>query len=335
MTRRATDLLLVLVVACGGDDGDRGDGDGGGDGGGGGDDGGASKWAAATAMPGGAIQETAAVALDGKIWVMGGLTSFTDYSEKVWVFDTATRTWSAGPDLPMRVHHANAAVVGDSIYVLGALATSFGAIGDVWRHTPGVDTGWVARASMPAGTQRGASIVGVIGGLVYVAGGFRGGAAVADVSSYDPVGDAWDDGVADLPSQRDHGCGGVIGDKLYVAGGRMASIGSTTGTVFELTPGAGWTERAPMPTARGGTACGVIDGRLVVVGGEGNPDAQSGVFPHNEAYTAASDAWETLEPMRTPRHGMQAAAWGGVLYVPGGATTQALGAVDVHETFTR
>ncbi len=334
MSTRTARLALVLVAACGGgDDGGDADGNSGGDGNGGGD-GGASKWAASTATPGGVIQETAAVALAGKIWMLGGLTSFTDYSDEVWVFDTATSTWSAGPDLPMRVHHANAAVVGDSIYVVGALATGFNAIGNVWRHTPGVDTGWVARASMPAGTQRGASIVGVIGGRIYVAGGFRNNAAVADVSSYDPVGDTWDDTVADLPSQRDHGCGAVIGDKLYVAGGRMATIGSTTNTLHELTPGAGWTTRAPMPTARGGTACGVIDGTLYVVGGEGNPDAPSGVFPQNEAYTPATNSWETLEPMRTPRHGMQAAVWNNILYVPGGATTQGLGAVDTHETFT-
>ncbi len=326
-------FAIVPAAACGGDDGGGGDDDGGG-GGDAGSDGAASRWAPATSIPGGPIQETAAVALDGRVWVLGGLTSFTAYSNKVWIYDVAAGTWSAGPDLPMPVHHANAAVVGTSIYVVGTLSTNFTASGVVWRHTPGVDTGWVARTSMPAGTQRGASIVGVIGGLVYVAGGFRGNTAVADVSSYDSVGDTWDDAVADLPSSRDHGCGGVIGGKLYVAGGRMASIGSTTDTVFELTPGSPWAARAPMPTGRGGTACGVIDGRLIVVGGEGNPDAASGVFPESEAYTAATNSWETLEPMRTPRHGMQAAVWDGVLYVPAGGITQALGATDVHETFT-
>ncbi len=321
---------LGVVAACGGDDGGAGDPDGGTAG----DGGLSSRWAAAGAIPGGPIQETAAVALDGKLWVLGGLTSFTDHSARVWVFDTAASTWAAGPDLPARIHHANAAVVGASIYVVGALGAGFAASGTVWRHTPGVDAGWVTRTSMPAGTQRGASITGVIDDKIYVAGGFRGNAAVADVSAYDPQLDSWDDSVADLASARDHGCGGVVGGKLYVAGGRMASIGSTTGTLFELTPGIPWVARAPMPTGRGGTACGVIDGRLIVVGGEGNPDATSGVFPHNEAYTAATDSWQTLEPMRTPRHGMQAAVWGGVLYVPAGATMQALGAVDTHETFT-
>jgi N-acetylneuraminic acid mutarotase len=90
-----------------------------------------------------------------------------------------------------------------------------------------------------------------------------------------------------------------------------------------------------MPTARGGTACGVIGDRLVVVGGEGNPAPGSrGVFPQVEAYDAAANAWQTLAPMRTPRHGMGAAAWDGKLYVPGGANQQAFGAVATHEILT-
>jgi hypothetical protein len=38
--------------------------------------------------------------------------------------------------------------------------------------------------------------------------------------------------------------------------------------------------------------------------------------------------------MPTPRHGMGAAATGGRLYVPGGATVQAFGAVATHEILT-
>jgi hypothetical protein len=38
--------------------------------------------------------------------------------------------------------------------------------------------------------------------------------------------------------------------------------------------------------------------------------------------------------MRTPRHGLGAAVWDGVLYTPGGATVESFGAVDTHETFT-
>lgn len=251
----------------------------------------------------------------------------------VQIFDTTTCTYSAGPPMPKAVHHINAAVESGTIFVLGSLQTGgFTAIGDTWSWNPATDADWTVRAAMPAGKQRGAGIAGAIGGKLVVAGGFRGGSAVTEVSIYDPVLDQWTDGPP-LPAARDHACGGVIGGKLYVAGGRQVSITSTAATLFEL-DGATWAGRMSMPTARGGTACGVVAGKLIVVGGEGNPKAASGVFPEVESYDPIADSWTTLAPTPTPRHGMGAAEAGGRLYVPGGADVQAFGAVATHEVLT-
>ncbi len=322
--------VLVVLAACGGDDANSS-----------GDDvvdampDPADGWRTAAPVGGGAIQETATVAVDGKIYVLGGFDGDLAIRDSVQIFDVATQTWSDGPALPEEIHHGNAAVVDGTIYVVGFMTTfQFTARGEVWAWNPASDAAWSTRTSMPAGTGRGAAIVGAIDGIIYVAGGLRGGAAVPDVSAYDPADDAWDDTVADLPVPRDHGCGGVLGGALVVAGGRQADIGSTSDQTFALTPGAGWTERAAMITGRGGTACGVIDERLIVVGGEGNPDTASGVYPQAEAYDADDDAWTALPPMPRPRHGMGAAAWDGSLYVPGGATVEAFGASDQHDVFT-
>lgn len=291
-------------------------------------------WADAPALPRGPTQETAAVAVAGRVYVLGGFNGALGVLASVQVFDTTTCAWSAGPDLPKAVHHANAAVVGGTIYVVGSMTgLNFQAIGDVWAWNPATDAGWSVRASMPAGTQRGSAVTGVIDGKIYVAGGLRGG-AVTDVSAYDPVANAWDTALPPLPGPRDHGCGAAIDGALYVAGGRRGTIDSREGGVFALSPGGAWVEKRAMPTARGGTACGVVDDRLIVMGGEGNPDAPSRVFAQVEAYAPATDAWTTLAPMPTPRHGLGAAAWAGRLYVPGGATRDGFGAVDVHEVLT-
>lgn len=291
-------------------------------------------WATAPAVLAGPTQETATVAVDGKVYVIGGFNATAGVVRTVQIYDTATCSWSLGPELPRAVHHANAADVGGTIYVLGAMTTlDFRAIGDVWAWNPATDAGWTTRASMPAGTERGSAIVGVLGDRVILAGGLRGG-AVAEVSAFDPATDTWDTALPPLPQPRDHACGGVIGGTLYVAGGRLGTVGTIAGDVFAYTPGGGWVARAAMPTPRGGAACGVIADRLIVVGGEGNPAAPSGVFPDVEAFAPATDAWEALAPMPVPRHGMGAAAWEGRLYVPGGASRQAFGAVDVHEVFT-
>ena len=291
-------------------------------------------WAAAPDLPLGPTQETAVVATGGKLYVLGGFDATGAVVAAVQVFDPAACSWSMGPALPKPVHHANAAVVDGTIYVLGALQTiDFTAIPDVWAWHPATAATWSPRTSMPAGTQRGSSVTGVIDGKIYVAGGLRGG-AVAEVSRFDPAANAWTTGLPALPMPRDHGCGGASGGTLYVVGGRRGGITTQAPTVYAYTPGGAWTERAAMPTARGGTACGIADERIVVVGGEGNAAAASGVFPQAEVYDASTNTWATLAPMPTPRHGMGAAVIDGKLYVPGGATTQGFGAVATHELLT-
>jgi len=325
-------LVVVMLVGCGGSDPAAPDGPAG-DGPVQGTCDDTAPWAAAPPLAIGATQETAVVAVDGKVYILGGFNGLT-ITQAVQIFDTATCTYSAGPELPLAVHHINAAVVDGTIVVGGALqGGNFTAIGDTWTWNPATDAAWAIRTSMPAGTQRGAGVAGAIDGKLYVAGGLRAGNALTDVSVYDLALDTWSAEPA-MPAPRDHACGGVIGGKLYVAGGRMAAIPSTVNTTFEFTPGGTWDTRATMPTGRGGTACGVIGDRLIIVGGEGNPNAGSGVFPEVEAYTAGTDTWSTLEPMPTPRHGMGAAVSGDRLYVPGGADTQGFGAVATHEVLT-
>lgn len=291
-------------------------------------------WAAAPPLPLGPTQETAVVAVGPKIYVLGGFNATGAIVRSVQIFDTVGCTWSMGPDLPKPVHHANAAVAGGTIYVLGSLeTTNFTAIGEVWAWNPTTDATWSPKAPMPAGTQRGSSVVGTIDGKIVVAGGFRGG-AVGDVQIFDPAANAWTEGQPAVPMSRDHACGGVVNDKLYILGGRQGAITSQSTIVYEFTPGAGWTERMGMPTARGGTACGVVGNRIVAVGGEGNMAVASGVFPQVEAYDATGNTWATLAPMPTPRHGMGAAVVGNRVYVPGGADHQGFGAVATFEILT-
>lgn len=329
---KASALLVIIAAGCG-DDGPGMNPDGAPTSDGASACSAAAGWTAAPAVLGGPVQETAVVALEGKIYVLGGFDASLGVVKTVRVFDTATCEWSDGPELPKPIHHANAAVVGDTIYIVGAMQTlMFASIGDVFAWNPKTDAGWTTKTSMPAGTQRGASVVGAIGDVIYVAGGLRNG-SVADLSSYSTTGDAWNTNLPPLPRPNDHGCGGVVGGKFYVVGGRGGNIGAISALVFEYTPGGSWVPKMSMPTARGGTACGVFDDRIIVVGGEGNPATPSRVFSEVEQYTVSTDTWTTLEPMTTPRHGMGAAVLGGAFYVPGGATKEGFGAVDTHEVF--
>lgn len=320
--------VLVVLAACGDDgggstmiDAPRGDTPGGG-----------GNWTTGTAVAHGAIQETAAVAVAGKIYLIGGFEGQT-IVRRVQIYDTATSTWSDGPDLPMPLHHANAATDGTTIYVLGALGTNFAALGVSYSLTPAVDTQWMTRASLPAGRERGAAVADIIDGKIYIAGGFRNVMASDLVDVYDPVANSWSPG-ASLPATRDHACGGAIGGQLIVLGGRTVQTNSPRPDVWSFDPGTNmWTARAAMPTGRGGMGCGVIGDLLYATGGEGNPAVASGVFPDVEAFDPAMNAWTELGPMPNPKHGVAGAVWDGALYLCGGADQEGFGAIAATDIF--
>lgn len=290
-------------------------------------------WSSGTPVARGAIQETAAVAVDGKIYVIGGFDDDEGIVAHVQIYDTATGTWSDGPDLPRPIHHANAATDGTTIFVGGALSgASFAPIGDTFSLAPATESQWTTRTALPAARARGAAVTAMIDGKLYVAGGYRTTGVVDLVDVYDPATDTWTP-LASLPASRDHACGGAIDGALIFAGGRT-SQNAPLPDVWSYDPGGdAWAPRAQMPTGRGGTGCGVIDGVLYVAGGEGNAAAASGVFPQVEAFAAATNTWQALGEMPDPRHGVGGATWDGALYLCGGASRAGFGAIATTAVF--
>lgn len=292
-------------------------------------------WSAAPPVASGPIQEDGVVAIGDRIYVVGGFAGPAPLIvPTVSVFDTVSGEWSQAADLPTRMHHANVAAVDGRIYVLGFLTgLNFAEDGRGFVYDPATDT-WSDGPQMPPGTQRGASGVAVVGSRIHLVGGLAGGGAVSRCNGYDVSTDEWFD-LPDFPREVDHMAAGVVDGKVVVAGGRDGGIRGITGDTQVYDPAVGeWAAVSPMPTPRGGTAGVGLDGRFYVFGGEGNPAPDTdGVFAEVEAYDLASDTWHPLEPMPTPRHGTGAAAVDGVIYVPGGASEQAFGAVDTHERY--
>lgn len=291
-------------------------------------------WTSGTAVAQGAIQETAAVAVAGKIYLIGGFDDNEGIVGRVQIYDTATSTWSDGPALPRAVHHANAVSDGTTIYVLGALSgTNFTAIDDSYKLDPATDSQWTSLAAMTSGRERGAAVGGLIAGKIYLAGGFRNVAASDLVDVYDPATDSWAP-LANLPATRDHACGAAIGDELIFAGGRTVQTNSPRPDVWSYTASTNtWTARAAMPTGRGGMGCGAIGNQLYTTGGEGNPAAASGVFPDVEAFDPATNTWSELPDMPNPKHGVAGAVWDGALYLCGGANMEGFGAIAATDIF--
>jgi N-acetylneuraminic acid mutarotase len=291
----------------------------------------ATKWRRSADIAGGPRQECGVATLNGEVFVVGGFDAARTVVELVDAYDPATDTWRRAARMPMPLHHPNVASARGRLYIVGGLEqATFTAIGVTFEYDPAGDR-WSAANGQPPGTQRGASAVAAIGDRIYVAGGARDGVAVTDFSAYDVVANVWHSLPA-LPVATEHTVGAAVDGLLYVIGGRAGGTLRDQVQIFD--PAANrWTAGRPMPIARGGLMGAVVENRIHVIGGEGNRATASGIFDHHQAYDPAQDAWSTLEPMRTPRHGTGAASVDGVLYVPGGATVQGFGAVATHEAY--
>ncbi|KYF93781.1 hypothetical protein BE17_07180 [Sorangium cellulosum] len=298
-------------------------------------------WRDLPAIAGGPRQEHGVVALDGKVYVIAGAGGDGLNTGRVEVYDPREDAWSEAAPLPVALNHPNVAALGGKIYLLGGMVGDFPwtAVGDVLEYDPGTDA-WTELAPMPAGTERGSAAVGAHGTKIYLAGGLRSLSeafqdTVPAFSAYDVATGEWET-LPEPPEPRDHVGGAVVGSTFYVLGGRANGQENVKDTVFAYDLSAGtWSTRAPMPTARGGVAAAAEGGKIYVIGGEGNPaPGAQGVFDDNEVYDTASDTWEVLAPMRTPRHGTGAVAVDGTIYVPGGGTQQGFGLTDVSEGFS-
>lgn len=329
-------------------------------------------WQILSSIPFAPRQEQATVAINSTtLAIIGGIvpdlsssngtisnsTGFTT-ANLVQLYDIPSDTWTSASPAPVEINHANAGVVDGKIYLLGGLVFtptgqsdqgSWVAIADAWVYDPATDE-WEVLEGTPELLARGAAVVGAYGSRIYVAGGLRlldllpvTGVqdTVANVTAFDTASGTW---VSDLPAvaqqlpeARDHAVGAVVGSTFYVIGGRDRGQTNVKNTVFALDLEdleAGWrTSGARMPTARGGLSAGTVGTQVFTFGGEGNQAVSTGVFNETEVFDAATETWTRLAPMRLARHGTEAVAVDGRVYVPGGGTVQGATPVDVLDVY--
>jgi uncharacterized protein (TIGR03437 family) len=267
--------------------------------------------------------EFAVAELGGKIYVLGGYPANRQTKDTVQVYDPVTDQWELAPPMPVPLNHNMAAAAGGKLYMIGGQFTDAGAgnFSDrVFEYDPAARQ-WRERARMP--TARGAGVAVVVDGKIYVAGGRppRG----ADFAVYDPQADSWRT-LPDLPTQRNHLAGAAAGGKVYILGGRFegGATSPQSDAVEVYDPVANrWTSAAPLPRPRGGVNGLEALGCIHLFGGEGNTGGPNGLYPDHDVYNPVANSWTRLGPMPIPVHGVTGAAFvGGLIYLPGGGTSQ-------------
>lgn len=278
-----------------------------------------------------ARQEIAGAVLGEALIVVGGFAIDGSALASAESYSPGAAAWVRLPDMPLGVHHPAAAVVNGMLIVIGGFAG--GGLDDatdaVQIYDPAAGT-WRLGAPMPA-ARGGLAAVAVAGGVMVV-GGADQGRSFADLRVYDPGTDIWTE-LPSMPTARDHLAVAILDGLVHATGGRNQQ--SFTLAVHEVYDPASsnWSTMAPLPTGRSGHAAAVLGGCLYALGGEGNSTRADGLFPEVERFDPSADAWTSLEPMPTPRHGMSAIAIDGRIVVVGGADEAGFGALSVVEEF--
>jgi N-acetylneuraminic acid mutarotase len=225
-------------------------------------------WREEGEIPGRGLNAPAAVALNGRIYLLGGFDTDTNVpSAGVHVYDTKTRTWSQAAPLPApRGGHA-AVLLEGKIHVLGG-GNSKSTIADHDVFDPAKNT-WTALAPLPRAEGSPAAVA--FRGKLYAVGGRSGSSDFGAVDIYDPATNRWSAG----PSIDPRGTAGAVVycGTIHVFGGESQARRQSLGDVLRLKQDGAWEQVASMPTPRNFARAVILDDAVYVVGGSPAPEA--------------------------------------------------------------
>lgn len=285
-----------------------------------------SSWQAVTTTDGSLLtarHEAAGVVHGDHIYLLGGRGN-----RPVERYSVTTGQWENLGLAPFEMHHMQPVVLGDSIYVIGALTCCYPReeiVNDI--HVFGTQDGtWDIVGSLPVDRSRGSAAAVVHDGKIYLIGGNVAGhesGAVPWFDEYDPQTRAWRE-LPDAPNARDHFSAVMVGDQLIAAAGRQttqpnpASNPVLATDIFDFSLGQ-WRSGSPIPTPRAGVVTVAYDGHVIVAGGEINTSADA--LSVIESYDVEADTWQVLPSMTTGRHGGGGGIVGTHFYMLSGVPT--------------
>ncbi|MEK7545609.1 MAG: kelch repeat-containing protein [Patescibacteria group bacterium] len=225
--------------------------------------------------------------------------------------------WETVAPMPFPRAEFGAAVLGNTIYVVGGIDGFFRTLSSAMAYDIGADA-WRSIPRLPQAVHHPAVVSD--GKKIYVIGGLTGLASrhIDDVYAYDPEKDAWEQ-LGRLNDFRGAAAAAALDGTVYVMGGVTTAGADDAIEYFDPARG-GWNGLKSMPTQRAYLAAAAAGGKIFALGGRRGSVAKS--LGASEAYDPKRQAWETAPDMAFPRSGHAAAALGGAAYVLGGESKQ-------------
>jgi len=237
----------------------------------------------------------AGVALDGKIYALGGYG--VDILSSMDMYDPQSDSWHLLADMAYGRAVFAAAAAGGKIYVTGGADDNYGSMEMVEAFDPLLGA-WAAVASMSVGRR--CHSVAVVDGKIYAIGGLNSdGETLDSAEAYDPQTDSWQQ-MASLPEGGQSHAATAMGGKIYVSGGYNENGTLRTVVVFDPQVNT-WTEVASMGTGRCNHASAAIGGKLYLFGGRSAWTEDGERTASVEAYDPASNTWAQVSDLTSAR----------------------------------
>jgi large repetitive protein len=269
--------------------------------------------------------ETSYTLCDSKMYLMGGRTK-----EPIEEYDPGIAKWVKKAALPEQLHHFQAVGLNGKVYILGAFTGGYPdevPVSEIYVYNPQTNLVSVA-GNIPAGRERGSAGAVAYNNRIYlVSGNTKGHKAgnVAYFDEYNPETGEWKT-LPDVPHPRDHFNAAVAGNRLYVVSGRQSAYPNTFNNtvaevdVYDFTTGTWSTLSANLPTPRAGAGVVAYENEILVIGGESM--AQTAAHNETEALNTTTNTWRILPDLQTGRHGTQAVAYNGRIYIASGVASR-------------
>lgn len=286
--------------------------------------------------------ENAFVAFQDKFYLIGGRGV-----NPVNVFDPQTNQWEARSKTPLELHHFQAVVYKDAIYIVGAMTGPYPVelpVENIWIYYPKKDE-WVKGPLIPEERRRGSAGVVLRDHKIYVVCGIEYGHTSGTINNfdvYDIASDTWTS-LTKAPHVRDHFPAIVVGNKLYCMGGRNTSVHHKDhfGAFFFATipyvdvydfESEIWhtmENEIPFPTAAGGIV--QLNGCILYIGGEGS---QLQAYNQTQCLDLSTGEWSQLAPLNIGRHGSSAILFEDEIYLAAGSQHRGGGNMNSIEKFS-
>lgn len=247
-----------------------------------------------------------------KIYVMGGWDGVGAVSNIVEVFDLNTQTWQRKTNMHTAVVYAAAAVIGNSIHVMG------GYNGNTYVNRHQVYNtllnSWTTATDLPQ--ARSGCGTAIVDGKIFLIGGFN-EVALSTTQMYDPTAGTWSD-KASMPTARTDFAIAPLSNGIFVVGGWNDSVLNVN--EFYSPELDSWFTYSPALTYRAGCSGAISGNKFYLIGGGDQYSYQS----ITEEYDPLTNNWTVKAGIPSPRAYFGIATINDVIYIAGGNFGSAL-----------